>query len=1072
MRTIERLITLLDNHQMSETIGIADWQGRKAIYEAPGQYRYIDEDSRRINVGDRLAESGETLFLRQTVELPEHWGDAPAGFVFHAGAGVPTLREAMVRLDGVPYHGLDRNRSYVPFPANRGGKRRFELEIELFNPAAQPLDTLNRQNEPAEYDPAPLVLLQSELVLPNTAAQSLLHTVKTYYEAASLLADGDLNKSRIAEALEEAALAIRSAGASALQDAGRVQAIEEGIRSALSQLGGQVEATMHMVGQSHIDIAWLWPVKETVRKCSRTFSTMSTLLDEYPDFTYAQSQPQAYDFVKKWYPELYERVKRHIAEGRWEVVGGMWVEPDLNIPSGESFVRQLIYGMKFYREEFGERPRIEWLPDTFGYCASLPQLLRKAGIDYFMTTKMNWNDTNPFPYDLFHWVGIDGTEVLAYLNHGLNEPTHPKEVKIHWDSYKQKATHPEHMLLYGHGDGGGGVTREMIEYVARSAELPGLPRQRFSTAHAFFDGIRDAAPELPSWHGDMYLELHRGTYTTHARNKRWNRKAEALYRDAEIWSAFAATRRGEGLAVAAAPALEEGWKLLLLNQFHDIIPGSSIPEVYVTSEEEYRTVFAIGEETKREALASLTKEIDTRGEGVPVVLFNSLSWDRSETVRLPGNPEWGAVRAYDENGQTLPSDVHVSGGGEVEVAVYAADIPAMGYRTIWLRPENGTAAGGQAQQGQADASAQGRLDASVDTAGVGAPAADIPFDGRWETDYYAVEWNEHGEISRLFDKKADREVLRAGETANQLQLFHDMPLEWDAWDVDPRFAQQPADRPELLGVDVAERGVTRDVLRFRWKLSASSIEQDIVFPHHSPRIDFVTKVDWREKHKLLKAAFPVEVLSGKASYEIPFGTVERATHANTSWERAQFEVCGHRWADLSEGGYGVALLNDCKYGYDVKGRTLRLSLLRAPTWPDPGADQGAHEFTYSLVPHEGDWRAAGIVRHGYELNSPVTACIADSHEGALPSRHSFIQVEGKHAVLDTVKPAEDGSGLVLRLYESGGGRERIVVRTGDLPIRSAKETNLLEEHPEALPTDGQTLRAEMAPYEVKTIILD
>ena len=300
---------------------------------------------------------------------------------------------------------------------------------------------------------------------------------------------------------------------------------------------------------------------------------MSTLLDQFPAFGYAQSQPQAYAFIKEHYPEIYERVKAHISAGRWEIVGGMWVEPDLNIPSGESLVRQLLYGMKFYQEEFGVKPRIEWLPDTFGYCASLPQLLRKAGIEYFMTTKMNWNDTNPFPYDLFNWVGIDGTSIVSYLNHGVNEYTHPKEIKDHWDSYKQKGEHPEQMLLYGHGDGGGGVTREMIKYVERASSLPGLPSCRFSTAHEFFDGIKEGQPNLPTWFGDMYLELHRGTYTTHARNKKWNRNAEVLYRDAEIWGSFASLHGGN----TNFANLEVGWKLLLLNQFHDIIPGTSIP---------------------------------------------------------------------------------------------------------------------------------------------------------------------------------------------------------------------------------------------------------------------------------------------------------------------------------------------------------------------------------------------------------------------------------------------------------------------------------------------------------------
>ena len=1034
---VKRFIQHLGDWLILESVEIGEWKAKRAIYEDPETYRFIDQEETVVRTGDWLADSGMTIFLRRTVEIPEAWGDRQAGLVFRAGENrVSSLQEGLVRLDGVPYHGLDRNRSYVPFPANRGGKRTYDISIELFNYAGQVMDRLNRQNSPEEYDPVPLRLLESKLVLPNEAVQSLMFTVKTYFEAASLLPDGDLNKTAILNAIMKISDLVYGKGLSALRDQEWVASLEQTLKNDLASTSGFTQGKIHLVGQSHIDIAWLWPVKETVRKVSRTFSTMCTLLDQYPQFTYTQSQPVVYEFVKTYYPELYGRIKRYIAEGRWELVGGMWVEPDLNIPSGESLVRQLLYGIRFYEREFGKRPRIEWLPDTFGYCASLPQLLVKAGLDSFMTTKMYWNDTNMFPYDLFYWEGIDGTRVLAYVCHGVNEATHPLEVKKHWDSFKQKSVHPEQMLLYGHGDGGGGVTREMIEVAKRSEDLPGLPSSTFSTARAFFDGIRAAGAKLPVWHGDMYLELHRGTYTSQARNKKWNRKAEVLYRDAEIWNSFASLYGGG----SASEQLEKGWKLLLLNQFHDIVPGSSIPEVYVKSAADYREIFAIGEEVKQQALRQLEQNIDTTGDGIPVIVFNSLSWNRTEAVKISGDAGWQQLAAYDESGRRLKTDAVQTGDGKTELTVLAEDLPPMGYRTVWLRPEE-------------------RRDAAK------APA----FDRKWETEFYQVEWNERGEISRLYDKKAEREVLRPGETANQLQLFHDMPTSWDAWDVDPRFAEQPAAKAELVRAEVVLAGETRDVIRFQWKLSNSEIEQDVVFYHHSPRIDFETRVEWREQHKLLKAAFPVDVLASKATFEIPFGTVERATHNNTSWETAQFEVCAHRWADLSEGNYGVALMNDCKYGYDVKGNVLRLSLLRAPKWPDADADQGEHEFTYSLFPHAGGWRDAEVVRRGYELNHPVTALAAGSHAGTLPSAYSFIRTEASHVVLDTVKTAEDQDGWILRMYESGGGRERVRIRFAG-EIETAEETNLLEEKQADLQVDSQTaLALAVKPYEVKTI---
>ncbi|TSB46024.1 alpha-mannosidase [Alkalicoccobacillus porphyridii] len=1038
MQRIRRCLNELGALIYKDSVDVTGWMATRAFYQSPGSYERKDSEPFPIHVGDHLINSSETMFIENELTIPESFVNESIGLEFKVGQhGIKTNHEGLVYVDGVPYHGVDRNRSFVPLPDATSGKRTYQIKIELFNPAAQVVDQLNYQNEPAEFAPAPLYLLESKCIRPNKALESLYYSMKVYLEAAVLLPEEDMKRMKIVKELTQLKnWIINTSQEDLLQDATLVKEKEAAFIHSLSELDQNERGYIHMVGQSHIDLAWLWPMKEAVRKTSRTFSTMSTLLDQYEGFQYAQSQPQAYDYVKTHYPELYKRVKQHIQDGRWEIVGGMWVEPDLNIPSGESLVRQLLYGMKFFKEEFDVQPRIEWLPDTFGYCASLPQLLKKAGLDYFMTTKMNWNDTNPFPHDLFHWVGIDGTSVLSYLNHGVNEYTHPKEIKEHWDSYKQKAVHPEQMLLYGHGDGGGGVTKEMIEYVERSSSLPGLPTNSYSTAHQFFDRITEAEPDLPSWVGDLYLELHRGTYTTHARNKRWNRQAEVLYRDAEVWTSF--TNAFTQANVQAD--LEEGWKKLLFNQFHDIIPGTSIPEVYVISEEEYKQLLALGEGIKQEAIQTLSQEIHTEGNGNPLVLFNSLSWERSEVVTVKGGSDLLDVVVYNEQDQLLKSDVQVLAEDEIILTIHVPAIPQMGYCTVWLRPK--------------PTSSENHEEAN--------------FHRTWETNYYSVEWNEHGEISRLFDKKANREVLRETETANQFQLFHDQPTYWDAWDIDPQFAEQALAKPQLISSEVILKGQTKDQLRFTWQVSHSKIEQDVIFYHHSKRIDFETKVSWHETHKLLKVAFPVDIQASKATFEIPFGAIERATHSNTSWEKAQFEVCGHRFADLSEGTYGVSLLNDCKYGYDVKGNTLRLSLLRAPTWPDPNADQGDHVFTYSLLPHEGTWIQANVTRQGYQLNYPVTSVLTTSHTGSLPSQQSFVQVHAKHAVLDTVKPSEDGEGVVFRLYESSGGRESIEINLNQ-SLTSAYETNLLEEQTSALITKDKTISTKVTPFEVKTI---
>ncbi|WP_199617389.1 alpha-mannosidase [Paenibacillus alkalitolerans] len=1034
MIRVSRFIKDLSAKQWLETIELPEWHMRKGRYILPGQYEYETETAAVQSVNPLHSKHGTTYFLSNTVDIPSSWHADPVGLIFEAGG------EGLLKVNGVAYHGLDRNHQFVPLALDRVGSSPL-LEIELYDPIPEPHDPLNKQ---AVIQP-PIGGIRAALARVNEPLQSLLYTVTVISEAVRLLPEQDLRRLRLSEALHRAMDTMYDQPDSRWTDAEWIASLEQSIVSKVKEnTNEQPDGIMHMVGQSHIDVAWLWPVRETVRKVSRTFSTVCALMDEYPDFRYSQSQPLLYAFAKEHYPQLYEKMKARIAEGRWELVGGMWVEPDLNIPSGESLVRQILYGQRFYKQEFGKTSSIEWLPDTFGYCASLPQLLKQAGVEYFMTTKLNWNDTNPFPYDLFEWVGIDGTSITSYLNHGVNEHTRPKDVHEHWESFRQKDRHDEQMLLYGHGDGGGGVTREMVEFVLRSAALPGLPASRFGTAADFFGEIGRRAPALPKWHGDLYLELHRGTYTTHARNKRSNRKAEVLYREAEIWDRMAFPAETSG----ANNGLHEGWKLILLNQFHDIIPGTSIPEVYETSSKEYTEVFALGEASLTASLRALTESVDTAGEGKPYVIFNSLGWERNETVCIEKNAELLGLAAYDSQGNRLEADVLRSGDdpGRYSMSVAVPAIPAFGYKTIWLRP-------------------------APDTASPNAPgASDEAFPSVWESQYYTLEFNGNGEIVRWYDKTERRDWILPGGKANEFQFFHDKPTYWDAWDIDPRFEEQRAGEARLLSKEVIQQGSARDVLRFRWSVNESEISQDIIFYKHNRRVDFKTKVRWSESHKLLKVAFPVDIVANKATYEIPFGALERPTHRNTSWERAQFEVCGHRWADVSEGGGGVSLLNDCKYGYDIKEGAIRLSLLRAPKWPDRSADLGEHEFTYSLYPHAQDWRSAQVVRRAMELNHPALAVAAEPHSGKLPAEYSWIGLQSDHVVLDSVKRSEDGSATILRFYESSGGRQTVTVQWPETNVK-AFAANLLEEQAGEIDVRNGSFELSFKPFEIKTVKL-
>ncbi|WP_172254541.1 alpha-mannosidase [Saccharibacillus deserti] len=1088
MQRLNRFIHELSQRQWLRQEELKSWDITRSTYGLPGQYTEIEPYPQGKELNPFPSKNGTTYFFRTKLELPEDWNADTAGLIFDSSG------EGLLRVNGASYQGIDDNHTYVTLDLGHVG-RTPELEIEMFDIIPEPHDPLNRQ---ATVKP-PIASIRSLLVLPNEPVRSLMYTVTVVRDSAVLLPETDFRRVRLIEALHGAMDAFTGLNEEEVRAGSAVSGIEGKLRGRTLEIGGNnAEGREIMVGQSHIDIAWLWPVRETVRKTSRTFSSVDTLMREYPGYLYTQSQPILFDFLKQNDPELFERVKARIREGRWELVGGMWVEPDLNIPSGESLMRQMLYGQRFYQEEFGKISRIEWLPDTFGYCASLPQILKHGGVEYFMTTKLNWNDTNTFPYDLFHWVGIDGTPILSYLNHGVNEHTHPKDVHEHWQSYRQKDKHTEQMLLYGHGDGGGGVTREMLEYIDRAELMVGQPSSRYGTAAEFFDGIRQADPDLPVWRGDLYLELHRGTYTTHAYNKRANRKAEVLYREAELWNVLAAgadeiaalearenaytaariaaadaageepaelseAERGELLGLGAdgrLPALRShagygealeslhrGWKLILLNQFHDIIPGSAITETYETSDAEYAEVFAEGKRSLDIGTQSLAERIHTEGEGTPYVIFNSLGWYRFATVTIE---QAAGQEAYDSEGERLEADYDEGSGS---LTVYVPHIPSLGYKTIWLR-EAGAGAGAEPAAARQEGS-----------------STEKGFPDVWEAPFYTVRFNDRGEIVSLIDKQEEREVIQPGEAANVFQFFHDRPTQWDAWDIDPRFEKQPAGAAELLERSVVASGGVRDILRFRWKLGESIIEQDVIFYKYDRRIDFKTHVSWHEAHKLLKVAFPVDVLAEKATYEIPFGSLERPTHRNTSWEQAQFEVCGHRFADVSERGYGVSLLNDCKYGYDIQGSTIRLSLLRAPKWPDTQADLGEHDFTYSLYPHAGSWVSAHTVQAAAALNQELPVVRTTAHPGDLSPSMESILFTGEHVILDTIKPAEDGTGLIVRMYESAGGRETV-----GLNFRYAFEravlSGALEEDGEELDLiENAALWLTFKPYEIKTVKL-
>ncbi|MCL4523619.1 MAG: alpha-mannosidase [Acidobacteria bacterium] len=815
--------------------------------------------------------------------------------------------------------------------------------------------------------------------------------------------------------------------------------------------------SIRAVGNAHIDMAWLWPWTETVEVTRNTFGSVLNLMQEYPDLTFTHGSPSNYAWMEEKYPSLFEQIRRRVKEGRWEVIGGMWVESDQNLPDGESFARQLLHGKRYFKEKFGVDVRTGWTPDSFGYNWQLPQLYKKSGIDFFVTQKIGWNDTTKFPHKLFWWESPDGSRVLTYFPHDYVNQIEPVRMARDIADQLPKTKSPELMHLYGIGDHGGGPTREMLES-ARRWQAPGAlyPRIRFSTAQSFFDDISKKLDTLtvPTWKNELYLEYHRGTFTTQAKTKQNNRRSETLMLNAEKFSSLAT------LFGRAYPQTElnEAWRKVLFNQFHDILPGSSIAPVYVDSERDHAEVRRSAGGILTSAMQGLAARIRTTGTGAPVIVFNPLAWERNDVVEadvpLAGAPANITVR--DTAGKTMLAEV-VSrnvAAQSVRVRFLAEAVPSLGYKVFHV--------------------------ASASPAQVKAAAAAtrVPFHpvtarpNLLENDFWRVRADEKsGCITSIFDKKFQREYLAPNSCGNLLQAFRDKPKDWDAWNIDADFENQKWDLTDAEEVKLVETGPVRGVIRVVRKFQNSRFVQNITLTAGIPRVDIRMEADWHEEHILIKAAIAVAAKSDFATYEIPYGSIQRPTTRNTPAEKAMFEVPALRWADISDASGGISLLNDSKYGHDAKGNVLRISLLRSPKWPDANADMGHHEFTYSIYPHVGSWKESGTVRRGYELNIPLLAIATQAHTGALPPAHSFLSLEPANVVLTAIKKAEDDDGIMIRFYESAGRETQVKLR---LPPGAARavETNLMEKEEKALSIEknGEVV-VSTRPYEIKTVKL-
>lgn len=777
---------------------------------------------------------------------------------------------------------------------------------------------------------------------------------------------------------------------------------------------------VHCIGHTHIDMEWLWDRKQTREKIQRSFATANHLMQRYPEYLFTLTQPEIYQYLKEEAPEMYGELKSWVTQGRWEPEGSMWVECDCNLVSGESFVRQLLLGKQFFREEFGVETRTLFLPDVFGYSAALPQILKKSGIDYFVTSKISWNDTNLMPYDAFMWQGVDGTELFTtYItarwgkkNHEFNRiSTYVGRINGSfaigsWDRFQQKEYSNHVLLTFGFGDGGGGPNREDLEKQRRlSRGIPGVPVTKMDFLVPYLDVTRQEFDEnskalgrIPKWVGELYLEFHRGTYTSIAKNKRNNRKSEFALQRIEALSYVDLLFGGS----YDRDRLNDAWKVLLHDQFHDILPGSSILEVYEGTDRDYAQIGEFCQSVEESKLSAIAGNLDTAGG---LLVYNPLGFARGGNITV--------------DGKTLE---------------LTESIPAFGWKVV--RP----------QEAQCRVSLRGL---------------------RGENRYYIMELDKSGNIVSLFDKAGKREVLQS--PGNAFTAYEDLPYQYDNWEISDYYRAKAYPLDGEAQITPVYDGSRAGFLVER-KYLDSTIRQHIWLYSDSRRIDFENAIDWQNQHQVLKVAFPLDLHATDATYEIQYGHMRRPTHQNTSWDVARFEVCAHKWVDISDNSYGVALLNDCKYGYSAQGSTLELTVLKAGTYPNPVADLGEHIFSYSLLPHIGSLYDTGVIREAYGFNQPLVTREIEAAAGKLPESFSLVSCDRENIILDAVKKAENDDSMILRLYDSFNMRSTATIRVAPGFTR-AWLCDMMERELEELPFDGAAFTVPVKNFEILTIKL-
>lgn len=965
----------------------------------------------RLRVGDKWGDLFDCAWFRFRGRVPDAAAGQPVVLLLDVNGELCVVDEA-----GVPVRGLTSHATVFELAMGRPGKRVLPL-----SPAARSGEAIEVWADAGCNDLFGNLIgngtiKEAYVAIGHEETRALYYDFEVLLDSLTVLAPQSARYQQIRGALNDVTHLLWGEYSSATVRAARTL-----LARALAKRGGDPSLRISALGHAHMDLGWLWPIRETKRKGLRTFATVLRNMERYDDYVFAASQAQLFRWMQEESPALYAVIRQRVQEGRIEPQGALWVECDTNLPGGESLVRQLLHGYRFFRDEFGADVRYVWLPDTFGYSAALPQILRRAGMRYFSTQKLSWSLVNAFPHHSFRWQGIDGSEVLVHMlpEETYNSSAAPRAVGRIEANYRDKGVSDRALLVFGIGDGGGGPGEEHLERLARLGNFAGLSPVKQEPAAVFFADWSKDADRFATWVGELYLERHQGTLTTQGRNKRSNRRIEQALHDLEWLAVWAEITCGVSYPAARLDAI---WKEVLLYQFHDILPGSSIKRVYDETTPRYEALLADVHDQIAERQRALAGCTATAGVAQPVAVFNSLSWERSEWLRLDAG--WRRVT-----------------------------VPALGYAVV-------------------DAAAASAAIPTLHAA-----------DDLLENDRLRVRFDQDGSIVSVYDKLAEREALPAGEAANRLAVYHDPG---DPWDFPLDYAESAPRYMELVGSGAHLDG-PRAVLVQTYRLGHSVIVQEIALTAGSSLLVFATRASWREREAMLRVAFPVAVQADEATCEIQFGHVRRPTHRNTSWDLARDEVAAHKWVDLSQRDYGVALLNDCKYGHKIKDHVIDLDLIRSVPYPGPHlvqdeavadgephhgyTDQEDHEFRYALRPHAGDPVTAGVIRAAYEFNYPLAAVAARPLTGNGHPVAPLLHVDAENVIVETVKRAEDGCGVIIRLYEAAHARTQTAVRF-PLPVRAVAETDLLEEAGRPLALQDGTVALEFQPFEIKTLKLE